>query len=111
MILIVATFAVGQQKARSHEQCIQKVPGDWGPNFRQSWHQHEARYWACRLGVPVETVEGWQKAAGEVDEIAEDVQLVTVDGKQLVIFVEMAGTAHCFNVKVLHREAASWGLL
>lgn len=96
---------------QSHEQCLQKVPGDWGTNFGESWHQHEARYWACRLGVSQKRVQEWQKAADERDEMAHDIQLVTVNGAQLVVFVTMAGTAHCFDVRVLHREGNDWGLL
>jgi hypothetical protein len=107
----MAPLAVSQQAAKSHEQCIQEVPGDWGTNFAQSWHQHEARYWACRLGVSVETVQAWQGAADERDEMAQDVELVTLHGKQLVVFLTIVGTAHCFDLRILHRTGDDWGLL
>ena len=110
LFFVISVAAFTQQKPGSHDDCIQQVPGDWGPNFGDSWHEHEARYWSCRVGVSVTMVKAWQRAANEMD-MADDIQLVSLKGEQLVIFVEMGGTAHCFDVKVLHSTGNDWSLV
>lgn len=107
LLLFLASFAAAQRKPKSHEECIKQVPGDWGPNFGDEWRRNEALYWACRLRRSAATVRAWQRATGETG-MADDIKLVTIRGQQLVVFVEMEGTAHCFDVKILRRDKASW---
>jgi len=40
--------------------------------------------------------------------MAQDIRLVGLDGKQLVVFLTMAGTAHCFDVRVLQDQGNGW---
>ncbi len=107
VFLLLTSFVSAQQKPRSHEQCIKQVPGDWGPNFGDKWHQNEAFYWACRSGVTAETIKAWQRAAEEED-MASEIRAVTVGGQKLVLFVEEGGTAHCYGLTVLRQVGASW---
>ena len=104
-----ASSALAQNRPRSHEECLNEVPGDWGWNFGDEWHKNEALYWGCRLGIPAETVATWQKAAEEVG-MAQDIIPVNVKGQELVILEEMDGSLHCFEVKVLKRVGSSWSV-
>lgn len=106
-MLTLASLVFAQQKPRPHEQCLKEVPADWGPNFGEKWHENEARYWACRDGVPVETVKVWQAAAEEHD-MATEIKPVTVDGQKFVLFVEDSGTANCYGVSVLRQRGIAW---
>jgi hypothetical protein len=88
------------QTPKSHEECIKRVPGDWGPNFGDQWHHNEALYWGCRLGVPPDTVAEWQRVVNE-EGMAQQILLRKVDGHDLVLIEVMTGTAHCSDVKAL----------
>ena len=70
-VLVPSCFA---EKAKSHEECLKQVPGDWGPNFGKEWHKNEAIYWGCRLGMPSQTVASWQKALDEMG-MAQEISL------------------------------------
>jgi hypothetical protein len=107
IVWLLVLSVLAQQKPASHEQCVKQVPGDWGPNFGDKWHANEARYWACRNGVPVETIKAWQHAADEED-MATDIKLVTVDGQTLVLFVKDGGTANCCGLSVLRQVGNTW---
>lgn len=109
VFLLTAAASVLGQTPKSHEECIKLVPGDWGPNFGEEWHRHEAVYWGCRLAVPSETVVTWQKAAGEVG-LAQQITIAKVEGRDLVVLEEMDGSAHCFDVKVLVKLDGDWKL-
>jgi hypothetical protein len=52
----------------------------WGPNFGDKWHDNAARYWACRNGVPVETIRAWQLVADEED-MATEINLQPLMGR------------------------------
>jgi hypothetical protein len=106
-VLLIVPGSFAQQKTKSHEECMMEVPGDWGPNFGDKWHDNEARYWACRNGVPVETVKAWQRAADEMDMAAE-IKPVIVDGQDLVLFVKDGGTANCYGLSVLRQSGNQW---
>jgi len=107
ILLVLTSLVFAQQKPRSHEQCLKQVPGDWGPNFGEKWHENEALYWACRSGVAVETIKAWQAAAEEQD-MATEIKPVTVDGQKFVLFVEDSGTANCYGVSVLRQQGKVW---
>src|ERR1051326_4322653 len=107
LFLFVASFVFAQQKPKSHEQFLKQVPGDWGPNFGDKWHQNEALYWACRNGVTAETIKAWQKAAEEQD-MATEIKPVTVARQKLVLFVEDSGTANCYGLTVLLQVGTTW---
>ncbi|HEV2401009.1 MAG TPA: hypothetical protein VGS27_29010 [Candidatus Sulfotelmatobacter sp.] len=107
VVSLAVSSVFAQQKPRPHEQCIKQVPGDWGPNFGDKWHDNEARYWACRNGVPVETIKAWQRAADEED-MATEIKPVTVDGQNLVLFVKDGGTANCYSLSVLRQAGNTW---
>jgi len=108
-LLLAATAVSSAQTVRTHEECIKQVPGDWGPNFGKEWHRNEALYWGCRLGVPSERVEAWQKAADEAG-MAQEVSISQVQGRDLVLIEEAGGSAHCFDVKVLVNNNGDWKL-
>jgi hypothetical protein len=101
------TVAHVQAQTRSHEDCVKQVPEDWGPNFSEVWHQHEAAYWGCRLGVSAATVAAWQGASHE-QEMAQNILRAVISGQELVIMQEVGGDAHCSTVKVLKRVASGW---
>ena len=105
--LLTVTGGARGQTAGSHEDCLKRVPGDWGPNFGNVWHRNEALYWGCRLGVPPETVEEWQRAANEMGA-AEQISQSKVEGRDLVLIEEMGGSAHCFDVTVLAKPDGNW---
>jgi hypothetical protein len=110
VVLLLSALAIGalaQQKPKSHEQCIKEVPGDWGPNFGDQWHRNEARYWACRDGVSVETIQAWQKAADEED-MASEIKPAILAGQRLVLFVKDGGTANCYGLSVLRQVGSNW---
>ena len=107
VLLLIAFPTFAQQHPKSHEECIKVVPGDWGPNFGEEWHHNEALYWGCRLAVSSETVDRWQKAAEE-HGMAQEIKLFTVRGERLVVFEEMEGTAHCYDVRALRRMGSDW---
>jgi hypothetical protein len=104
----LASVALAQQKPKSHEQCIKEVLGDWGPNFGDEWHRNEAHYWACRIGVTVETIQTWQRAADEQGDMAQEIKPVVVAGQNLVLFVKDSGTAKCYGLSVLRRAGSDW---
>ena len=105
--LLVAAGSLAGQTQKSHEKCIKRVPGDWGPNFGEQWHHNEALYWGCRLGVSSETVATWQKAANEMG-MAQQISTSKVDGQDLAMIEEMDGSAHCFDVKVFVHLDGNW---
>lgn len=107
ILLLLAPILFAQQKPRSHEECIKEVPGDWGPNFGDQWHGNEARYWACRLGVPIKTVREWQQAVHE-EGMANEIKPVVINGQELVLFVEVNGTAHCCSLTILRQIGSNW---
>jgi hypothetical protein len=107
LFLFVASLVFAQQNPKSHEECIKQVPGDWGPNFGDKWHQNEAVYWACRNGVTAETIKAWQKAAEELD-MASEIKPATVRGQKLVFFVKDGGSANCYGLTVLRQVGTTW---
>ena len=107
LVSLISSFVFARQKPKSHEQCIKQVPGDWGPNFGDEWHKHEALYWACRTGVTVEMIRAWQKAAEE-DDMVTEIKPVTVNGEELVLFVMDGGTANCYGLTVLRKAGSTW---
>jgi hypothetical protein len=107
LLSLICSFAFAQRKPQSHEQCIKQVPGDWGPNFGDEWHEHEALYWACRNGVTVETIKTWQRAAEEEDMAAE-IKPVALSRENLVLFVKDGGTANCYGLSVLRKVGSAW---
>jgi hypothetical protein len=107
LLLLTASFAFAQQGPRTHAECIKQVPGDWGPNFGDEWHQNEALYWACRDGVAVSTVEAWQKGIGEYG-MAQEITVVGVKGKEFVLFIDGGGSANCYGLNVLRKAGSQW---
>jgi hypothetical protein len=94
-----------KQPQKSHEDCLKLVPGDWGPNFGDEWKQHEAVYWGCRLGVPVETIHEWQDfGSGMIADLIP----VTVDNMQIVIVESMEGSAHCYTISAVRKSQKGW---
>jgi hypothetical protein len=102
-----ATSAFGQ-RPKSASECTKVVPGDWGRD--DQWHQHEALYWGCRLGVPAETVKEWQTAA-YIEDRMQEVSLARLDGQTVVLITEEGGSGHCFDVKVLVPSGTSWTMV
>jgi hypothetical protein len=96
-----------QVAPRSHEECMKLVPGDWGPNFGEQWHEHEAVYWGCRLGVPAQTVTEWQQVA-DVEGMIQDLIPKAIRKKDLVLIEEMEGSAHCYQFIALEKTAGGW---
>lgn len=109
VLLTISTCLFGQVP-KSHEECIKRVPSDWGPNFGAEWHHNEAAYWGCRLGVPTETVATWQKTANE-SGMAQQISTSKVEGRTLVLIEEMAGDAHCFDITVLASSDRDWRIV
>jgi hypothetical protein len=107
LLCSLASTAFAQQKPKSDEECIKEVPGDWGPNFGDQWRHNEARYWACRIAVPVETIQAWQRAADELG-MAQEIKPVTVADQKLVLFVKDEGTANCYGLSVLRQVGSGW---
>jgi hypothetical protein len=107
LLLVITSLAFAQHEPKTHEECIKQVPGDWGPNFGDKWHNNEARYWACRNAVSVGTIKEWQAAAQE-EEMATEIKPATVAGQEVVIFVEDSGTANCYGLTVLKQTGEAW---
>lgn len=107
LLSLLAPAAFAQRKPKSHEQCVKEVPGNWGPNFGDEWHRNEARYWACRDGMTVETIQAWQRAADE-QGMAQEIKPVIVAGQKLVVFVKDEGTANCYGLSVLRQVGSNW---
>jgi len=104
-LLIPSARLFAQNPQKSHEDCLKLVPGDWGPNFGEEWKQHEAVYWGCRLGVPLETIRQWQHfSSGMIQDLIQ----VTIDNGQIVLIESMEGSAHCFNIGALRKTAKGW---
>jgi hypothetical protein len=96
-----------QTGGKSHEECLKLVPRDWGPNFGAKWHHHEAIYWGCRLGVPIENVETWQQVA-DVTGMIQDVLPATIEKQEFVFIEVMEGSMHCYSVTALMKTAKGW---
>src|SRR5260370_7011072 len=64
LLMLLCLFFVpqiyGQARVKSAAEWAKLVPGNWGANFGQEWHEHEAVYWGCRLGASSEAFKNWQ---------------------------------------------------
>ncbi|HVN20387.1 MAG TPA: hypothetical protein VMU05_16500 [Dongiaceae bacterium] len=105
--VLISPTLFSQSSAKSHEECLKLVPGEWGPNFGVQWRANEARYWACRLGEQPDTVRAWQKAA-DVDGFMQDVLIAHIDGDSVVLIEEIQGTANCHIFTALMQSSDTW---
>jgi hypothetical protein len=94
----------GQARVKSAAECAKLVPGNWGANFGQEWHEHEAVYWGCRLGASSEAVKNWQDPFG----IIQDLQLASINGQEFAFVEHMEGTEHCYSFKVFRKTNGAW---
>jgi hypothetical protein len=104
---VFAPKSDAQVMVKSHEECIKLVPGDWGPNFGVEWHQHEAVYWGCRLGVPSEDVKTWQQLAVGSGMI-QDILPATIEHQEFAFIEGMEGSMHCYSVTALVKNTMGW---
>jgi hypothetical protein len=102
---IPPTRVSAQTVRKSHEDCLKLVPGDWGTNFGEEWKQHEAVYWGCRLGVPVESISEWQRFSSGM---IQDLIPLTIGNEQVVLIESMEGSAHCFSISALRKTPKGW---
>lgn len=111
-LLVLFCFALspclyGQTVGHSHEECIKLVPGNWGPNFGEEWHQRETVYWGCRLGTSAETIRVWQQAAN-VSGMTQDIIPTTIEKQEIVLIEQMEGTMRCYDFLALKKTAKGW---
>jgi hypothetical protein len=92
--------AAAQSSRKSHEDCR----ADWPPYFAEGQKEHEAAYWACRLGVATGTVKTWQASPG----LIADIQMATINKSEFVFIERSEGTMHCYNFEVLLKTAGGW---
>lgn len=104
------TFAVGsfaQTGGESPRDCDKLGPRTWKAGSIEEMRTQEASYWACRMGVPTETVRQWQQASNAPDRI-DRIKIGIVDKQELVFIQRMGGTMRCFSFSALKKTSKGW---
>lgn len=109
-VLFCTPFAqrlCAQTPARSDSDCRKLVPRDWGSNFGEEWHQHEAVYWGCRLGAPPEAVKEWRETA-QITGMIQNVVRGAIDKQDFIFLEQVEGTMRCYSFYALKKGSTGW---
>jgi hypothetical protein len=110
IVVVLAALPLVAEQPQSHQACLAKVPGGWGPNYSEQWHANEAKYWACRLGTTVEELHAWQSLLGKDYGMLQNVIVRKVNDDDLVLLHTTDGSAHCQDVTALKKAQGSWSV-